>query len=277
MKEKDAQPFLEEIWQRSYLLRQISVDTHDFLHLSFQEYFTALKLKEQEDGIGIIIEHIAQPWWEEPILLYAGICKDAGPLITRIQKEVPEDIFYSNLMLSGKCIADAEFTEPGLTEDIAQKLWSLYQTGEYPLLNKIAMDVLRRMKPRVIIDSLVIQLNDKEAGVRESAADALGAIGSLDAVPSLLKVLTSDENSEVRLKAASALGAIGDGTVIPSLIKALEDEEKINYFFKTYYKSYIIKVKDEAFEALYKISRRLGVRILKEREREKGGSESVGQ
>jgi hypothetical protein len=232
LKEKDAQPFLAGIWQRSYILRQISVDTYDFLHLSFQEYFTALELKEHQDGIGSIVAHIAQPWWEEPILLYAGICKDAGPLITRIQKEVPEDIFYSNLVLLGKCIADAEFTEPGLKETIAQKLWLLYRDGEFPLLNKIAMDVLRRMKPRGIIDSPVIQLNENEAGVRESAAEALGAIG--------------------------------DDTVTPSLLKALEDEEETNYGKQYHKKVYIMKVKDSAFEALYKISRRLGVRVVPE-------------
>jgi predicted NACHT family NTPase len=98
LKREDAKPFLDEIWQRSYLLRQISIDRYDFLHLSFQEYFTALELKEQEDGISTIIKHLPEPWWEEPILLYAGISKDATALIKRIQKEVPEDIFYSNLI-----------------------------------------------------------------------------------------------------------------------------------------------------------------------------------
>jgi hypothetical protein len=264
LKEKEVKPFLEEIWQRSYLLRQISVDTYDFLHLSFQEYFTALELKEQEDGIGTIIEHIAQPWWEEPILLYAGICKDAGPLITRIEKEVPEDIFYSNLMLAGKCIADAEFTEPGLKEDITQKLWDLYQNGEFPLLIKISMDVLRRMEPRGIIASLINKLNDIEVENREAVAYTLGIIGSREEVSQLIKTLTSDKNSDVRRSAAEALGVIGDESIIPSLLKKLKDEEKTS-FIKIYYESfYSSNVKDEAFEALYKISRRLGVRIVPE-------------
>jgi len=41
---------LEEISQRSYILRQLFKDTYDFLHIFFQEYFTALELIEQEDG-----------------------------------------------------------------------------------------------------------------------------------------------------------------------------------------------------------------------------------
>jgi hypothetical protein len=286
LKKDQAKSFLEEIWQRSYLLRQIAMDTYDFLHLSLQEYFTALELKEQEDGIGTIIEHIAQSWWEEPILLYAGISKDAGPLIKRIRQEVPGDIFYSNLVLSGKCIADAEFTDPDLKEEITRNLWSLYQTGEFLLLRKRAVDVLRRLKPQGIIDTLVNQLNDKEPGFRISAVDALGAIGGSEAMAPLLKSLTSDKDSFIRGRAAYALGAIGgseammpllksltsdkDGevrgssaatlgktgneTAIPLLKQALEDEED----------AVIYEVKNDAFEALHQISRRLGVRILPE-------------
>lgn len=113
---KENRAFLDEIWRRSYLLRQIAMGTYDFLHLSFQEYFMALELRKQEDGIGTIIQHISEPWWEDPILLYAGISEDADTLIRRIQKEVPENRYYFPLMLTGKCAADSEFTDAGLKE-----------------------------------------------------------------------------------------------------------------------------------------------------------------
>ena len=71
--EQDAKPLLNEIWQRSYLLRQISMDSYDFLHLSFQEYFTALELKEQSNGLNIISKHLSEPWWEEA---YPSLCRD---------------------------------------------------------------------------------------------------------------------------------------------------------------------------------------------------------
>jgi len=225
LKEDDVKPFLDEIWQRSYLLRQISMDRYDFLHLSFQEYFSALELKEQEEGISTIIQHLGEPWWEEPVLLCAGISKDATALIKKIQKEVPEDIFYSNLMLFGKCIADADFTEPSLREKIVNNLWSLYQTAEFAPLKEKAIGVLALIKPDNIIDSLIKDLKAKNSDVRGSVADALGRMGSEKAVEPLIKALSTDEVC-VRWKAASALGSIGSENVIKPLIKALTTDEE---------------------------------------------------
>jgi len=221
VKKEEAKPLLDEIWQRSYLLRQISRESYDFLHLSFQEYFTALELKEQEDGISTIIQHLEEPWWEEPILLYAGISKNATALINRIQEEVPEDIFYSNLMLFGKCVADAEFTEPPLRDTFVNELWSLYKTAEFATLRKRAIGVLALIKPDKIIDLLINDLAAKESDVRGSAADALGEIGSEKAIEPLINALTTDNESEVRGSAASALGSIGSEKAIEPLINAL--------------------------------------------------------
>ncbi|NAS89941.1 hypothetical protein C4E24_09500, partial [ANME-1 cluster archaeon AG-394-G21] len=209
LKKGDAKPLLDEIWQRSYLLRQISMDRYDFLHLSFQEYFTASELKEQEDGISIIIQHLEEPWWEEPILLYAGISKNATALIKRIQEEVPEDFFYSNLMLFGKCMPDAEFTVPSLRDTSVNELWSLYQTAEFAPLREKAIGVLALIKPDSIIDPLINDLAAKESDVRRSAAYALGVLGSEKAVEPLITILTTAKESDVRWRAASALGGIG--------------------------------------------------------------------
>jgi hypothetical protein len=138
----DFEPFLQEICQRSYLLREIAAGHYDFLHLSFQEYFTARELIQQADGVGTIIANLGKSWWQEPALLYVGIKQDAGPLIERLQKDVGEDIFYSNLMFAGRCIADAKFTAPNLKDEITQKLWELYRHGEFSLLQYKTGEVL---------------------------------------------------------------------------------------------------------------------------------------
>jgi len=252
LKEKEAKLFLEEIWRRSHLLRQISMESYDFLHLSFQEYFTALELKEAEDGLSTIIKHLSEPWWEEPILLYAGISNNATTLIKRIKKEVPEDIFYSNLMLFGKCVADADFTELSLGEEVVNDLWSLYKRAEFSSLREKAIKVLALIKPDTIIDSLIKDLEAKDIDVRESAAEALGNIGSEKAVEPLIKALTLDKK-DVRGRAAVALGSIGSEKAVKPLKSALKDEG-----------AWIPgrKVKDAAFASLEKISQRTKKRIV---------------
>ncbi|UCH95557.1 MAG: HEAT repeat domain-containing protein [Candidatus Aminicenantes bacterium] len=221
LKKDDARPFLEEIWKRSYILRQVSMDTYEFFHLSFQEYLTALELKNQEEGMTTIISHLFEPWWEESILLYAGISRDAGPLIKRVQKEVPEDIFYNNLMLTGKSIADAEFTEPELKEEIIQHIWTIYDKGEFQLLRKRAMAVLSQVKPRNIINILFNRVTHKDISVRERAIEALGDIGSPEAIPRLIRVLTTHKESSIRWNAAYAITKIGSNEPIQQLIQVL--------------------------------------------------------
>ncbi len=222
---EEYESFLAEIWERSYLLRQIAVDSYDFLHLSFQEYFTALELREQPDGIGTIIKHIDEPWWEEPMLLYAGISRDATELIRRIQKEVPEDMFYSNLMLAGKCIADAPFTESKLKDKIIQSLWNFYQEGKFELLRNISMEVLSRIKPRQIIDRLILKLKNKKSKVRYESARILREMRIVEAVPHLVQVFENDKSENVRSIAALALGELGSTDAIPHLIRALENNK----------------------------------------------------
>ncbi len=228
LKKEETRPFLEEIWQRSGILRKRTTGTYNFLHLSFQEYFTALELielKDQENGIDSILPHLGDSWWEGPALFYAGICKDAGPLIKRIQKNTAEDIFYKNLMFSGKCIADAEFTDPMLKEKIIRDLWDLYNTAEFQLIREKAIAVLSRLNPPNIIDILVDQLTDKESHVRRNAVETLGSMGSAEVLPALIMVLVKDKESKIRSQAAVALGKIGSSAAIPPLITGLNIDE----------------------------------------------------
>jgi HEAT repeat protein len=232
LEEKEAKRFLEEIWQRSYLLRQIALQEYDFLHLSFQEYFTALELKNREKGMDIIIENITDPWWEEPVLLYAGLSKDAAPLIRRIQEEVPEDRFYSQLMLSGKCIADAEFTEPELKDAVVDKLWYLNGEGEFLLRRNQAREVLSRIKPIRLINRLTGELSAKDPNVRWRAAGALGEIGGSKTFATLVEAIKSNEDKDVRCRAISALGDIGDNESVAALIDFINKYEDSDFFWR---------------------------------------------
>jgi len=67
-------------------------------------------------------------------------------------------------------------------------------------------------------DLLQALQQDQDPEVRVSAAEALGEIGSEDAVPTLIQVL-QDENVGVRRRVARALGRIGT----PEALKAVKD------------------------------------------------------
>jgi HEAT repeat protein len=74
------------------------------------------------------------------------------------------------------------------------------------------------------IPPLVRLLDARDAGVRSTAARALGAVEDRSAAGPLLEVAERDENVVVRSWAISALSRIGDPAVTPSLVVLLVDE-----------------------------------------------------
>lgn len=222
LKKGDIRPLVEEIWQRSNILEKLSGKTFIFLHLSLQEYFTALELTEQENALDTFIPHLTEPWWEEPVLLFARMSKNEESLIGHLQETVPEDIFFTRMMLTGKCLADADYTAPMLVEKIAGEIWHLHNSSEFSLLKEKTMDVLSRLKPRNIIDILVNQLTDGDMHIRRTAAENLGEIGGIDDLPALIMVLVKDKEGRVRAQSAEALGKTGSPEAIRPLINTLE-------------------------------------------------------
>lgn len=69
------------------------------------------------------------------------------------------------------------------------------------------------------VEPLIRALSDKSEFVRAQAALALGGNGraAVNAVPSLIRMLTSDKELEARRQAAHALGQIGDPSALPAL------------------------------------------------------------
>ena len=113
---------------------------------------------------------------------------------------------------------------------------------------------LGRLGSEEAIEPLVKALTTaKESSVRWRAALALGRLGSEKAIEPLVKALTTAEESYVRGAAAHMLGRMGSDRAIETLKQALEDEGE--------YAGELVK--DAAFAALEKISRRNSIRITR--------------
>jgi len=74
------------------------------------------------------------------------------------------------------------------------------------------------------IPELIQALEDEDSSVRDSAAEALGKIGSEASVPALIQAL-QDKDFLIRDSAAEALCQIGSEAAIAGLIQALQDED----------------------------------------------------
>ena len=74
------------------------------------------------------------------------------------------------------------------------------------------------------LDTLMEKLAHKDGLLRQSAREALVALGA-PAVSPLMLALHNSKSDQVRWEAAKALGAMRDPRAIPTLIKALGDKD----------------------------------------------------
>ena len=87
-------------------------------------------------------------------------------------------------------------------------------------------EIYREIYQEVKVERHINKLQDKNPKVRVNAAVALGRIGSVDAVPTLIQAL-QDENPMVRAASASTLGNTGEKSkdAEPALIQLLQDQD----------------------------------------------------
>ena len=102
--------------------------------------------------------------------------------------------------------------------------------NDSPFIRAVAAKGIGQIEPpvRTAVPALVDLLADKDEGVRQEAADALGSVGTPAAAEQLIRSLTEDEDALVRSHAAEALGKLGCETpeTVDALTAALKHQHR---------------------------------------------------
>ncbi|MBK5275478.1 MAG: HEAT repeat domain-containing protein [Desulfuromonadales bacterium] len=112
-------------------------------------------------------------------------------------------------------------SEPGKNM-VVELLELLRNEDNAGLRNSAAEAVSRIGEPAA--DALINLVTDADADVRKLVLDIMGSINSLDFVPALLSALR-DDDVNVAASAAEHLGNLGDASTVPELIKAIVSNE----------------------------------------------------
>jgi predicted MPP superfamily phosphohydrolase len=149
-----VQDFLETVREHSGLFVERGEGLYGFMHLTFEEYFTARQLVSSASRAqGQILERLHQPRWREPILLAVGSLSkqfydDTQDLLLAIldASSAHEEVLHRDLLFAASCIGDSVNVAPVLRYKIAQRLLDLYcdrrGAGRFSLLQKQVKDAL---------------------------------------------------------------------------------------------------------------------------------------
>jgi HEAT repeat protein len=210
---------------------------YGFLHLTFEEYFAALRLADtwQREGERMLKPLLHDPRWTETILLTAGHFGEFTQYqatrfvqtILEAQSEY-ENFLHRDLLLAARCLADDVRVDAELRRVVLSKLIKCYFARESPpALQEDIEKILARFSGTIVekdvLKALSEHLAKRNKGVLR-AASVLGRMGAAAATPEVLAallMLLSDADREGRRMAALVLGRMGAAAATPEVLAAL--------------------------------------------------------
>ncbi|WP_392534557.1 tetratricopeptide repeat protein [Nostoc sp. C117] len=116
-----VQEFLRKVRETTGLFVERAPGIYGFMHLTFEEYFAALYIADNEpsDILKIIREHLHEPRWNEPILLALGSYSNSSKLVNRLVEQL-----FSNLEAYEPPIKGGKLTIKNASLQDAIIIWS---------------------------------------------------------------------------------------------------------------------------------------------------------
>jgi HEAT repeat protein len=245
--ETEADDFLDKIRHHTGLFVERAPRRFGFMHLTFEEYFTARWLvAKPRDAAKRIRNKLHRPRWEEPILLAIGFYGMEFPDdVTELVEEAVlgknlggpspyEEVLFRDLLFAVRAIGDQDI-DVQLRNKLADQFTILWLDnkgrGKYQTIQERAQNVMGNILDSQIgqrvVTALLTALKDENENVRATAATALkNAIDSPQVIAALLAAI-EDNYSQVSVKAARSLAkANSHPKVINKLIQALNDKEE---------------------------------------------------
>lgn len=218
-----AKSLLDDFRYRCGIVVETRVSFFGFAHLTFQEFLTARYILDNNLE-GFLVARRRDKYWLEATLLYCGM-KDTSTLLRRILHE-REDIFHSNLLAAGRCLAESLSVTPELRRHITNELLDVCQDeSEFDQVKKAGWQILRKIREPQTVQGLIDETKDKERDDRKGAVYGIRKMQAREAVMPLNELLKDEEN-DARGSTANASGQLRAREIVPRLIEILRDEER---------------------------------------------------
>ncbi|GAB1538880.1 hypothetical protein NUACC21_15440 [Scytonema sp. NUACC21] len=132
------QEFLKHIEQASGLILEKQQGVCEFAHKSFQEYLTAVQIKEENDE-QLLKDNINNSWWDETIRLYA-----AKNDTTHLIEEALKSSTVISLSLAYDCLQEGMSVAPAVRQELENTLESGLESNDSQIFQLAAQVQLRR-------------------------------------------------------------------------------------------------------------------------------------
>ncbi|MFY0581211.1 NACHT domain-containing protein [Cystobacter fuscus] len=235
--ERSAREFLDRAGREVQILLERGAGQWGFLHLTFQEFFTAVGLLSAENFESVAFEHLFEPRWEEVIRLGVGYMALIQKRAQATQRFVRQVLLHESLgshlvslerkqvYLAALLASEAgDILPPSLQAEIARAVvaWnqSVPETVALPLLRELALTEFSER----ILDELLSNLSAHEDSSQEKAILALGVLRG-ERSRKALQLAAKARSIAVRFQVARSIIAGGDPMDWETLSLLVDDEE----------------------------------------------------